>query len=113
MSVAAQLAGEIRKLKGVSDVFIPQDLDAPALKLDVDRDRVGQLGLNTREVVSNVITSLVSNQMIAPTFWVDPKSGNDYFLTVQYPEGRVQTVEDLKSIPLRASNCRGRPRSTR
>ena len=98
-------------LKGVSDVFIPQDLDAPLLKLDVDRDRVGQLGLNTREVVSNVITSLVSNQMIAPTFWVDPKSGNDYFLTVQYPEGRVQTVEDLKSIPLRdLETGRGRPR---
>lgn len=101
---ATQIAAEIRKLEGVSDVFIPQDLDAPALKLDVDRDRVGQLGLNTREVVSNVITSLVSNQMIAPTFWVDPKSGNDYFLTVQYPEGRVQTLNDLKSIPLRASN---------
>jgi multidrug efflux pump subunit AcrB len=106
---AARIAGEIRKLNGVSDVFIPQDLDAPLLKLDVDRDRVGQLGLNTREVVSNIITSLVSNQMIAPTFWVDPKSGNDYFLTVQYPEGRVQTVEDLKSIPLRATN---RPRPT-
>jgi len=107
--VATQIPGEVRKLKGVSDVFIPQDLDAPAIKLDVDRDRVGQLGLNTREVVSNVITSLVSNQMIAPTFWVDPKSGNDYFLTVQYPEGRVQTLNDLKSIPLRASN---RPRPT-
>ncbi|MGH9853406.1 MAG: efflux RND transporter permease subunit, partial [Blastocatellia bacterium] len=107
--VATQIAGEIRKLKGVSDVYIPQDLDAPALELDVDRDRVSQLGLNTREVVSNVITSLVSNQMIAPTFWVDPKSGNDYYLTVQYPEGRVQTLNDLKSIPLRASN---RPRPT-
>ncbi len=107
--VATQIAGEIRKLKGVSDVYIPQDLDAPALELDVDRDRVSQLGLNTREVVSNVITSLVSNQMIAPTFWVDPKSGNDYYLTVQYPEGRVQTLSDLKSIPLRASN---RPRPT-
>jgi multidrug efflux pump subunit AcrB len=102
--VATQIAREIRKLKGVIDVYIPQDLDAPALELDVDRDRVSQLGLNTREVVSNVITSLVSNQMIAPTFWVDPKSGNDYYLTVQYPEGRVQTLNDLKSIPLRASN---------
>jgi multidrug efflux pump subunit AcrB len=107
--VATQIAREIRKLKGVSDVYIPQDLDAPALELDVDRNRVGQLGLNTREVVSNVITSLVSNQMIAPTFWVDPKSGNDYYLTVQYPEGRVQTLNDLKSIPLRASN---RPKPT-
>ena len=103
-AIATQIASQIRTLKDVSDVYIPQDLDAPALELDIDRDRVSQLGLNAREVVSNVITSLVSNQMIAPTFWVDPKSGNDYYLTVQYPEGRVQTLNDLKSIPLRASN---------
>ena len=50
--------------------------------------RAGQLGLNQREVVSNVITALTSNQMIAPSYWVDPESGNDYMLTVQYPESR-------------------------
>lgn len=102
--VATRLAAEIRKLEGVSDVYIPQDLDAPSLELDVDRDRASQLGISTREVVSNVITSLVSNQMIAPTFWLDPKSGNDYYLTVQYPEGHVKTLDDLKNIPLRAPN---------
>jgi multidrug efflux pump subunit AcrB len=38
--------------------------------------------------------------MIAPNYWVDPKSGNPYLLTVQYPENAVQTVTDLKQIPL-------------
>ena len=37
-------------------------------------------------MVTNVITALTSNQMIAPSIWIDPKSGNDYFLTAQYPE---------------------------
>jgi len=99
---AAQIAAEIRKLPSVSDVYIPQDLDYPALQIDVDRARSGQLGLSTREVVSNIITSLISNQMIAPSYWVDPKSGNDYMLTVQFPEGRVESLNDLKSIPVRA-----------
>jgi multidrug efflux pump subunit AcrB len=40
--------------------------------------------------------------MIAPSYWVDPKSGNDYLLTVQYREGEVKTMDQLKSIPLRA-----------
>jgi multidrug efflux pump subunit AcrB len=54
--------------------------------------------------VNNVITALTSNQMIAPSFWIDPKTGNDYMLTVQYPERQVKNLVDLKSIPLRAPN---------
>ena len=79
-------------LPGVSDVFIPQDIDYPSLRLDVDRERAADLGLNQREVVDNVITALTSNQMIAPSYWVDPKNGNDYMLTVQYPENRVRNL---------------------
>jgi multidrug efflux pump subunit AcrB len=70
--------------------------------LDIDRTRAGQLGISQREVVSNVITALSSNQMIAPSYWVDHRTGNDYMLTVQYPEGRVRNLLDLTSIPLRA-----------
>src|SRR5208282_1195771 len=60
-----------------------------------------QLGLSQKEVVDNVITALTSNAMIAPNYWVDPKSGNPYLLTVQYPEESVKTIADLRQIPLR------------
>ncbi len=95
------LAREIRKIRGVADVFIPQDLDQPALKLDIDRVRARELGLSQREVVANVITALTSNQMIAPSLWIDPRNGNPYYLAVQYPEKQVKNVVDLRSIPLR------------
>src|SRR5262249_4090439 len=98
---AVNLSAQIRKIPGVADVFIPQDIDYPALQLDVDRTRAGELGLDQREVVNNVITALTSNQMIAPSFWIDPKTGNDYMLTVQYPETQVKNLADLKAIPLR------------
>jgi len=68
----------------------------------VDRLRASELGLNQREVVDNVITALTSNGMIAPSYWIDPKSGNDYMLTVQYPERNVQSLQDLRDIPLRS-----------
>ena len=102
-ATAVKLASGIRKLPGVGDAFIPQDIDYPALKLDIDRTRASELGLSEREVVNNVITALTSNQMIAPSYWVDPKTGNDYFLTVQYPEMQVKTISQLKSIPLRSA----------
>ncbi|MBZ5693752.1 MAG: efflux RND transporter permease subunit [Acidobacteriia bacterium] len=101
-AVATQLTAEIRKIPGVSDVYIPQDLDYPSLQLNVDRLRASELGLNQREVVDNVITALTSNGMIAPSYWIDPKSGNDYMLTVQYPERNVRSLQDLQNIPLRS-----------
>ena len=88
-------------MKGVSDVLIPQDLDYPALRLDVDREMASRLGLSSKEVVNNVITALTSNQMIAPSYWVDPKTGNDYMLTVQYPDSQIKSLSDLEGIPLR------------
>ena len=99
---AVEVAAKIRMLPGVSDVYIPQDIDYPALNVQVDRMRAGKLGITSREVVQNVITALTSNQMIAPNYWVDPKSGTDYMLTVQYPEQAVRTLNDFRSIAIRA-----------
>lgn len=104
--VAMDLAGKIRSVPGVSDVYIPQDLDYPALKLSVNRVRASQLGLSPKEIVDNVITGLTSNAMIAPSYWVDPKSGNNYFVAVQYPENQVKSVQDLETMPLRAPNLK-------
>jgi multidrug efflux pump subunit AcrB len=101
-AVASKIASLTKQLSGVSDVLIPQDVDYPALQLNVDREKAAQLGLSQREVVDNVITALTSNAMIAPNYWVDPKNGNPYLLTVQYPEETVKTVADLRQIPLRS-----------
>ncbi len=104
-SVAQNLAARIRKLPGVGEVYIPQDMNYPAVKLDVDRVHAAELGLSPKEVVDNVITALNSNTMIAPNYWVDHRTGNDYFLTVQYYEQgqpAIHNLVDLKSIPLRA-----------
>jgi multidrug efflux pump subunit AcrB len=88
-------------MKGVGDIFIPQDLDYPAIELDIDRTRAKELGLTQKEVVGNIITALTSNAMIAPSFWIDPKTGNDYMLTVQYPEQQINSFDDLRAIPIR------------
>jgi hydrophobic/amphiphilic exporter-1 (mainly G- bacteria), HAE1 family len=102
-AVASQIASQVRGLPKVSDVLVPQDIDYPALQLDIDREKASLVGLSQKEVVDNVITGLTSNGMIAPNYWVDPKSGNPYMLTVQYPEDAVKTIEDLKQIPVHGS----------
>ena len=103
-ATAALLTRKIRALKGVGDVLTPQDIDYPGLRLEVNREMAGRLGLSSREVVDNVITALSSNGMIAPNYWDDPKSGNSYLLAVQYPESAMESLDDLNEIPIHSHN---------
>lgn len=100
---AKQIMAKARSLPGIADMIIPQDLEAPILKLSVDRNRSGMLGVTSRDVINNLVTALVSNGMIQPNYWVDPTTGIDYLLTVQYPEGFVRSINELKAIPVRSS----------
>ena len=105
-ALATDIAGQVRAIPGVSDVLVPQDVDYPALKIDIDRERASELGLSAQEVVDSLITALTSNGMIAPSYWIDPKTGNNYLLTVQYPEGYLKNRESLGSMPLRAARLK-------
>ena len=97
---AAQIAQQIRATPGVSDVLIPQDLNYPGIQLNINREMASRLGLSSQEVTDNLITALSSNSMIAPSYWVDPKSGNNYMLTVQYPETQCPFAPlTLKQLP--------------
>jgi len=99
---AAEIARQLSAVPGVSDTLIPQDMDYPAIRIHLDRKRISELGSTAKDVVENMDTALLSNAMIAPSFWTDPKSGNDYFLTVQYPEGYLKDFDALRAIPIRA-----------
>jgi multidrug efflux pump subunit AcrB len=102
--IAQRIATKVRSVRGVADVYIPQDLDYPSLRITIDRTRASELGLTEKETVSNIITALTSNQMIAPSIWIDPNSGNNYFLTVMYKEGQIKSLDDLKAIPLHGAH---------
>jgi multidrug efflux pump subunit AcrB len=104
--IATEIARQVRAMPGISDVLVPQDVDYPALKIDIDRERASELGLSARELVDSLITALTSNGMIAPSYWIDPQTGNNYLLTVQYPEDLVKNLGDFGSMPLRAAHLR-------
>ena len=105
-NIAQNLAQQFKAIPGVSDAYIPQDMDYPGLEINVNRTRAAELQLDPKEVIDNIITSLTSDVMIAPSYWVDPRSGNNYFVTVQYPENQVTNIESLKAMPLRAPNLK-------
>ena len=69
-----QIADKVRALPGVSDVLMPQDVDYPAMQIDIDRERASELGLSAKEIIDNLITALTSDGMIAPSYWMDPET---------------------------------------
>ena len=105
-TIAAAIAEKVRALPGVSDVLVPQDVDYPSLKIDIDRERASELGLDAKDVIDSLITALTSNGMIQPSYWIDPITGNNYLLTVQYAENTVKNLPDLGSMPLRSPHLK-------
>jgi multidrug efflux pump subunit AcrB len=109
--IAAGMARKLRRDPNVGEVLIPQDLDYPGIQLNVKREMTARLGMTSNEVVDSVITALTSDSMIAPNYWIDPHSGNNYFLTVQYSNRQIgnMSLEDFKQLPLHA---KGNPTPT-
>ena len=107
--LATQLAAKIKSLPNVSNVYIPQSVDYPGLQLNIDRQRATLVGLTAKEVVDDVITALTSSGMVAPSYWIDPHSGNNYLVTVQYANHWINNMSmgDLMNIPLRGTRPPG------
>ncbi|MFZ0301474.1 MAG: efflux RND transporter permease subunit [Terracidiphilus sp.] len=108
-NLAEQLASKIQKIPNVSSVYIPQSINYPGLQLNIDRERASLIGLSAKDVVDNVITALTSDGMVAPSYWIDPRSGNNYMVTVQYANRWIDnmSMEDFKNIPLRGVRPHG------
>jgi len=108
-ALAESLAAKIRAMPGVSNTYIPQSLDYPGLRLDIDRERASLVGLTAKEIVDNVVTAMTSSGMVAPSYWIDPRTGNNYMVTVQYANRWINhmSMEDLENIPLHAKRTPG------
>jgi multidrug efflux pump subunit AcrB len=90
----------IRERPGVRDTYMPQEMQLPQLRIEVDRTKAALLGLTESDVVRNVIAALMSSSQIAPNFWIDSQNGNHYFIGVQFPEHVVEDLSTLENIPI-------------
>jgi multidrug efflux pump subunit AcrB len=107
--LATQLAAKIQSMPDVRNVYIPQSLNYPGLELNIDRERATLVGLTAKDVVDDVITALTSSGMVAPSYWIDPATGNNYMVTVQYANHWINhmSMQDLENIPLHSKRTPG------
>ncbi|MDR3675633.1 MAG: efflux RND transporter permease subunit [Acidobacteriota bacterium] len=102
--------GLMRKLKyipGAVDLRVQEPSNLPRLQVDIDRTRSAQVGFTPHDVASDMLISLSGSFQTSPTFWLDPRSGVSYSITTQTPQYRVDSLQDIKNIPI--SNSKGDP----
>lgn len=104
-NIAVKLRDNIKKLRGAVDVRVQERFDAPLIKLNINRNKAMQLGITTEDVVKNVVSAVTgSSTFDSKDIWVDPKTGIDYLLGVQFSEQLVSKFQDLENIPIQAQN---------
>ena len=103
LSVARELQQRLATIPGIVDAHLQQEVDAPAFYAQIDRTRAAQLGLNASTVATNINVSLSSSEQVSPNFWTDPTSGIPYYLAVQTPEYKVNSLNALANTPVSTS----------
>ncbi|WP_189523521.1 efflux RND transporter permease subunit [Nostoc sp. PA-18-2419] len=98
--IAKQIETRMKRVPGAVDVHMQQVVDAPKLRLDVDRTEAQQLGMTQRDVANSVLTSLSSSGQAAINQWLDPKKGVSYTLAVQVPQYKLDSIDSLKNMPV-------------
>ncbi len=101
---AAALLAKFRHVPGVADARIQERFLDPALKVDFNRELAGLVGLTESDASANIQATLSGSTQTAPTYWLDPKSGVSYPVSVQTPQYAIDTLGDLKALPLQAAH---------
>lgn len=97
---AEAIVERVRDIPGAVDVQIAQMLDYPQFDIQVDRTRAAYMGLSQRNIAENILTALGSSAGFAPMIWIDPKTGIDFFIGVQYENNEMESLDDLRNLPL-------------
>jgi multidrug efflux pump subunit AcrB len=103
--IADQMLAEIRHIPGVVDSRIQQPFDQPRLHIDVDRTKASQAGLTQQDVASSLLVTLSGSFQTTPTFFLNPTNGVNYSVVTRAPEFRMNSLEDMKNIPVTSASA--------
>jgi len=98
---ATKVRDELAKVPSLRDLQYGQALDYPAIQVTVNRQMAGQLGVTVDDVGRSYAAATSSSRFVAPNYWADPQTGIAFQVQVQVPQPRMQTLDDLRVVPVR------------
>ncbi len=103
---AQKVQSQLAKLAFIRDLQFAQEYNYPTLDININRERAGQFGLTMADVVRSVVPATSSSRFTDPNYWRDPNSGNAFQIQVELPQNRIQSMDQIGSLPVMSS---GRP----
>ncbi len=102
-ALAERMLNEIRYVPGAADARIQQPFNYPNLTVNVDRTRAAETGLTQQNVAQSLLVALSGSFQTSPNFYLDPRNGVSYNIAIQSPQYRLDSMADLKSLPITSS----------
>ncbi|MDB5408926.1 MAG: transporter [Rhodospirillales bacterium] len=97
---ASELLSRIRLIPGIADARVQQAFQQPTLNVNVDRSLAGLVGLSERDAATAMLDTLAGSTQTNPTYWLNPKTGVSYPISVQTPQRDIDTMSGLQNLPL-------------
>jgi multidrug efflux pump subunit AcrB len=94
---------ELEAIPTLRDVRYGQALDYPTVSVHIDRERAGISGVTVEEISRSLVTATSSSRFVVPNYWPDPKSGIGYQVQVEIPYQIMDSVDQIKTIPIQRS----------
>ncbi len=98
---AEKLEARMKKIPFLRDIYIKQQLNNPAIRIDIDRDKVRQFGLTMTNVSNSLTEATSSSRYVNKMLWLNEANANSYEVQVEVPQTAIGSVEDLAAIPVR------------
>jgi len=90
----------VRSTPGATDVLVSRELNLPEVRVRINRDKAGALGVNVSQI-SNTIATAMSGT-IASAF-TDQHTGNIYNILVRMSEDYRNKIDDIKKLTVQSS----------
>jgi len=104
---ADELLSRIQRIPGIADARIEQAFDQPTLNVNVDRSLAGLVGLSEKDAATTMLTTLSGSTQVNQIYWLNPKTGVSYPVSVQTPQRAIDTMTGLQNLPLTAGTDTG------
>ncbi len=97
---AEKLKATLAQVPTLRDLAFEQELEYPTVRVTLDRERAGVLGVTSDDVAKSVVAGTSSSRYTSANYWADPKSGIGYQVQVEIPEKQMNSLEEVKNLPI-------------
>ena len=93
--LALQVNDAVKSTQGTTDVQISRELNLPELRIMINREKAGSMGVNVQQISNTIATAISGN---VASIYTDPVTGNQYNMLVRLSEDYRDKIQDINNL---------------